>query len=274
MATVSKNFTACLKFRHLILVALTLISSITMAGERLTLAELRVEKGMARRGPANFIPDEEVESVYHIQNELWVDQIFQEDNEGVLRSVRETVDHWDSKEEYAKNWNLKSTGLYETPDDKSRMNYFQKNVLKYLDKRLAGEMKDAEAGSTMAKVGQVHKALRPSSEVGVSETVKVKFKARVLQGNASMTVVNPYVDYVTTAEMDGTVRMNLSKEIKPIRARTGVDYTVTARTWVIYVDKKITDTISAKLSSAQSDQAMAMSSESDRTVSLHYNLSF
>ena len=47
------------------------------------------------------------------------------------------------------------------------------------------------------RVGQVQKALKPSTSVNVSKKVKLKFKAKVLQRQARFIVANPWMDYTT-----------------------------------------------------------------------------
>lgn len=216
-------------------------------------AILEMEKSSrVGRAPANFIPDTEIEPV-PIENRIWLQNLLVEDNHGVLASIRANLNSWEQTDEYAKNWNLKSTGLYNTPDVARRKTFLQKRLLKYFDKRLAGEIKNSEEGSTLHTVGQVHQTLRPNTEVGISKKVKVKFKARVLQGKAIARVDNPWVDTHATVKLTGEVNVQMRKELKDLGVTAGINYNANEGRYLAHVDKKLTDEITARISSNQSD---------------------
>jgi hypothetical protein len=227
-----------------------------------------------KRAPAHFVPNDDVEPQPIVQNHIWLQDVFVKDDEGHLDATRNQIAEWSEKEEYAKNWNVKSTGLYNTPEEKEKKSYFNRQMLKYADKRLAGEVKNSEEGSVMQSVGQAQKALAPSAQVGISKNVKVKFRARVLQGKASMAIENPYLDHETEVKTSGSVNMKTEKNLKSIGLLAGVDYAVTEKTWTARFDKTITERISARVSSSQTDKSMAFSADSDRIVQVMYSLPF
>ncbi len=204
------------------------------------------------RAPANFIPDTEIEPV-PIENRIWLQNLLVEDNHGVLAGIRANLQSWEQTEEYAKNWNLESTGLYKTPSTATKKAFLNKWLLKYFDKRLAGEIKNSEEGSTLHTVGQVHQTLRPNTEVGISKKIKVKFKARLLQGRAIARVENPWVDADATIKMTGEVNVNMRKELKEIGVSAGINYNANEGRYLAHVDKKLTDKITARISSNQED---------------------
>jgi hypothetical protein len=227
-----------------------------------------------KRAPAHFVPNDDVDPQPIVENRLWLQDIFTKDDEGHLDATRNQISEWKNTEEYAQNWNVKSTGLYNTPDEKEKKSYFNRQILKYADKRLAGEVKNSEEGSVLQTVGQAQKALAPSTQVGVSQNVKIKFRARVLQGKAMMTIENPYIDHETEVRASGSVNMKTEKNLKSIGLLAGVDYAVTEKTWTARFDKKITERISARISSIQTDKTMAFSADSDRIVQVMYSLPF
>ena len=191
-----------------------------------------------------------------------------------MAGMRNTLESWDREAEYARMWNLESTGLYVIRDQGDRKAFFNKNLLKYADKRLSGEIKEAEEGSTLARVGKAQKALTPKAEVGVSESVKVKFKAKVLQAKAFMIVKNDYVNNSTEVDITGNVKVNVNRDIASLGVNTGVDYQVTDGQWVARVDKQLSENWRTRLSSSQLDDEMAFSKSSDTRVEFMFSQAF
>jgi len=227
-----------------------------------------------KRSPAHFVPNDDVDPQPIVENRLWLQDVFVKDDEGHLDATKNQIAEWQEKEEYAQNWNVQSTGLYNTPEEKEKKAYFNRQMLKYADKRLAGEVKNSEKGSVMQSVGQAQKALAPTTEVGITQNIKVKFRARVLQGKAMMKIENPYVDSETEVKASGAVHTKVEKNLKSIGLIAGVDYAVTEKTWTARFDKTLTERISARVSSVQTDKTMAFSANSDRIVQLMYSLPF
>lgn len=225
------------------------------------------------RTPGSYVPRDEVQPV-PIQTKIWLEKVFVEDNSGVMRGVRNSFQAWDDTDEYAKNWNLKSTGLYETPSIEQRKEHLNRNLLRYVDKRLAGEIKNADEGSALHQVGQVQQALRPSATAEFSPKIKVKFKARVLQGKAYMLVENPWVEHKTEVSAKGEVQMKFKRDIKQLGVETHLEYQVTGGTYVAWMDKPLTDTLKARLSSSQSDKDIAFTDNTDRTLQFIYSKPF
>ncbi|TNF00837.1 MAG: hypothetical protein EP326_05845 [Deltaproteobacteria bacterium] len=239
-------------------------------------ALLEIEKSNTLgRAPANFIPDTEIEPV-PIENRIWLQNLLVEDNSGVLASIRANIASWEQTEEYAQNWNLKSTGLYNTPDVAAKKAFLNKWLLKYFDKRLAGEIKNSEEGSTLHTVGQVHQTLRPNTEVGISQKVKIKFKARLLQGRAIARVENPWVDTHATIKATGEVNVQMRKELKDIGVTAGIDYNANEGRYLAHVDKKLTEKITARISSNQeADKVMFDTDESvDKRLEFFFHTPF
>ena len=75
-------------------------------------------------------------------------------------------------------------------DEKKK--YLEKNILRYMDKRLTGEIKRADKGTTLHRMGQVKKTLRPQTRVKLSENYRLRFRAKVLRGFMRMKFENPF----------------------------------------------------------------------------------
>ncbi|GAB4014308.1 MAG: hypothetical protein Fur0010_12260 [Bdellovibrio sp.] len=271
----SKKFTLCLIFGHLVS-GLILLSGEAKAQDMvhdLSLSKLNPYIRHQDRTPSNFIPNDEVWGS-PVESKNFVQKIFVETNEGNLSRVREQFNEWEKTEEYARLWNLDSTGLYVVPDTTQKKAYFNRQLLKYADKRISGEVKNAEEGSTMHAIGQAQQALRPNAEAALSPSVKLKFKAKVLEGKAYLIVDNPFVDAQAQINAKGEASMNVKRSFASLGVNTEIDYQVTTETWVAKVDKSITSNLTARVSSSQSQQNMAFSSDSNRTVELVFGMPF
>lgn len=277
----NKNYTStcqffkqvsALKLSLLLSLSLGLLPSLQAEEQRFSLEALNPYSKIQARRPSNFIPSDDVQPAPFFENKIWVERAFAADNEGVLNSLKGNVRQWQDTEEYAKYWNLQTTGLYNTPDREVRQKMLEKTMLKYADKRLTGEMKDAEEGTPMASVNKAQKALRPQADVGLSQNVKFKFRAKALQGEGKIRVENPWFDYETRYKVfENNLATSASKNFKTIGFKASADYSVTDKNWATNFDQKITEEVTARVSSVQSNSEMAFSSDSDRVLQLLYS---
>lgn len=298
----------CLKFGHLsVLILSCLFSSLSFADlepqddiENLIMLKMLNPSYRVRgRGPSNFVPDDEIQPL-PLESKSWTQQILVEDDAGVLKGVQKDISAWQEKQDYARAWNLESTGVYDVDSVDEKKAYLQKMILKYADKRLSGEVKKAEEGSALHTVGQAQKALKPNAEAALTENFKLKFKARVLQGKAIMEVKNPYVDYSTTTNLKGDVDMNAAKEFKEVGVKTAahykatednlkvnmiksfedlnlqasIDYEVSDENWTASLQRPIYKQLIGRVSSTQSEKEMILGDESEQRMEVMFNTSF
>jgi hypothetical protein len=234
--------------------------------------EVKEVKGPSR-APASYVPNDEV-AVAPEKQKIWLQKVIVEDDAGIANEMRRTFEKWDRDEQYARQWNMASSGLFEIKGQKERKEYFDRMILKYIDKRISGEVKSAEKGSAFHKVGQVQKALKPKAEVAISSKVKLKFKAKVLEQKAILELRNPYVEYKTHVNATGEIKMEIRKDIKFADVKANVDYYVDRGQYVAYIDKKITKQVTGRVSSSQSDKEVVFGSSSSKQVQLFFNHSF
>jgi hypothetical protein len=235
--------------------------------------KIKTDERMAARGPASTIPRDDLEAVPP-QDQIWLNSVFVEDNAGVMNNIRNQLHTWQKMEEYRQNWDVESTGLYETPDDGRKKAWFNRMLLRYADKRLSGEMKNAAQGSTLRRVSNVQKALKPDTEATISRNIKLKFKARVLQLEGRMTVVNPWVESETTFNAQGEIHTRVAKNIKTLGIRTEVFYQVHDGNYQAVISKPLSQKVTAVLSSSQSDNQVAFADLDRNTVQLIYSTPF
>lgn len=271
-----KNYRHCLKFLRLLFNVLILFGFMQQVEgmERGTsLKSLNPYSKVRSRGLANFTPDDDVQ-VAPFEHDLWVETAIEKDETTILKAMKDQIIKWEKNERYAKQWNLESTGMYLFPTVKEKRSYLQKWTLKYFDKYISGEVKKADEGSTFASVGKVQTALRPNTKMKIGKNIKIKFRARVLQGRGFIVVDNPYVDCKTQFNVRGRLNMRVGKKFKEIGTETSVQYNVDESDWIASIDQQITSTVSARISSAQSHDSMAFTDKSDRVAQIFYGYSF
>ena len=188
-----------------------------------------------------------------------------------MESWKSTYSSWVSLEEYMDNWNLASTNIYTLPTQEEKMSYTTKILLKYVDKRLSGEVRRSKEGSTLYAIGKAQKALKPQSEVSFAPNFKIKFKARIIQRRAIMLVKNPVMDYQATVNHRGEILMTLTRDISPLGVFASVNYETWEDRWVVALDRKLSDKFSTRLSSTQNDKTMAFRPEADTKIELFFN---
>lgn len=221
----------------------------------------------------NFVPSDDVIST-PIQKQHWAKGLMKEDNKGVLISIKKQIKQWEQTEEYARNWHLASTGMFDIADTDTKVDYLKRQGLRYLDKRITGEMKNAEKGTAMATVGQVHEALRPSTNVDIAPNIRMRFKARVLQGEASMNVENPYVESKTYVRVNGDITTELGKSFDKLGLRAQLNYRVDNGEYRALLNQRLSDHWSAEVISQQEDDKILFSKDTDQVYQLLYSAPF
>ena len=197
------------------------------------------------------------------------DNMFAEDDAGVMKDMKTNLSNWEKTEEYARVWDLQRTGLYVTPTSSEKGKYISKRLLRYADKRLSGEMKKADEGSTLHKVSRVEKNLRPNASVNMSKNFGLKFKARVLQGKAIVEVRNPWIDCNATVSANGKAKLITKKEFKELGLASGAEYSLNDDQFLTYIDQQLTDNIKARVSNTSGNDA---DSRIEMTASFPFNL--
>ncbi len=259
--TKMKNLHNCLSFRHVLCGVILCLTFKVIAEDSST-------KQSITRKPAAV--EEEVLTVPLNEDSIFTNaHIFAEDDAGVMKDMKDSLHSWEKTEEYARLWDIKSTGLYNTPTSSEKGKYISKKMLRYADKRLSGEMKNASEGTTLHKMKTVEKNLRPNAAVNVTKNFGFKFKARVLQGKAIVEVKNPWVECNATISANGKARVITRKEFKELGLASGAEYSVNDSEFLTYVDQQLTDNIKARVSNTN---GATDESRAELTASFPFNL--
>ena len=252
----AKNLHDCLKFRQSVCaVFATLTFSYTGLVHSADTHSQKETKYKVDRKPAAV--DEEVLTVPLTNDESFFtnDNMFAEDDAGVMKDMKASLGAWQATEEYARVWNLQDTGLYNTPTTSQKSKFISKKMLRYADKRFSGEMKKADEGSALHSMSRVEKNLRPNAAVNVSKNFGFKFKARVLQGKAIVDVKNPWVECNATVGVNGKAKLITRKEFKEVGMASGAEFSVNDSTFLAYIDQQVTDNVKARISNTNGDNA-------------------
>lgn len=261
LTTKMKNLHRCLTFRQILCGAILCAS--------FSVSAVEATKSSVTRKPAAV--DEEVLTVpLMVDDSIFTNaKIFAEDDAGVMKDVKGQMESWEKTEEYANLWDLKSTGLYNTPTTSQKSKYLSKKILRYVDKRVSGEMKNSEEGSAMYKMKNVEKNLRPNAAVNVSKNFGFKFKARVLQGKAIVEVKNPWIECNATVSANGKARLVTRKDFKELGLASGAEYSFNDSQFLTYIDQQLTDNIKARVSNTA---GATDDSRAEITASFPFNL--
>jgi hypothetical protein len=237
-----KNLHNCLTFRQSLCALFACISF------SLSATEIKKESNTLSRKPAAV--EEEVLTVPLSMDKGFFtnDNIFAEDDAGVMKDMKASLGAWEAAEEYARVWDLEDTGMYETPTTTQKGQYIAKKMLRYADKRFAGEMKKANEGSALYSMSRVEKNLRPNASVNVSKNFGLKFKARVLQGKVVVDVKNPWIECNATVAANGKAKLITRKEFKDAGLASGAEYSVNDSSLLTYIDQQVTDNVKARIS--------------------------
>lgn len=222
---------------------------------------------------ANFVPREDVQAVLLRPKGLY-HNITMEDDRGILRGMKDQFAQWNEQQAYVEKWNLEGFANYNVVDTNEKKAYLNRMIIKYLDKRISGEIKKADEGTTLHRIGQVQQALKPSATVEISSGVKARFKARILEGEATLSLENPWLDARSEFNKDGEVKVIFDKNYEEYGISYSTNYFPLENNYVTTISKKITAELVANLSTAQTDSQMMFSDAANKTLSFNYNKSF
>ena len=222
---------------------------------------------------ANFVVREDLQEALLRPKSLYF-YMTVEDDRGILRQMKDQFQEWRENQEYVEKWNLEGFGNYSIQDTPAKKSYLSKMLLKYLDKRISGEIKKAEEGTTFHRIGQVQQALSPSATLKFSDLVKLRLKVRILEGKGELHLENPYIGAKSEFYKTGEVKVVLNKNMTDLGLYYHTDYSPLEGHYVASLSKSLIDNVSAKVSSSQSHDRVVFSGDSDRTLSLNYGKAF
>lgn len=237
------------------------------------MVEFEVQKKVKGRGPASAVPSDDIQPV-PATHEAWLSSVWVEDSAGVMNEMRNNFTAWREREQYRQNWNIESTGYYDTPNRKYKKKWFNRMLLRYADKRLMGRIKNAKKGSALSKVRTMKTALKPNSTASISKNFKLKFSAKVLKGRAYMRLINPWVKAETEFTLNGRVYSRFQKNFKELGIDTKLEYRLHQNNYTASVRKPLGHNITAMVSTTQSVAKSSVANSANSIFQLQYYTSF
>ena len=238
----------------------------------LSLGVLPMKARAQRRDVASFVSQDEV-IVVPRQEESWYQNNMIDDNQGIMNSMRVDIRRWQEQNQYLDLWGLRKTGIYpETPPEVLTARV-RRDMLRYADKRLSGEVNKAEKGSNLYRVGQAQRSLSPSTQVSIFEGYSIKMQVRVIQGKSTFLFNNPYMKTYLEVTLGGRREFVTEKWFNNI-FRAAVNYRLDQYMYFTTFDYRITPQVTASLVSQQNMQAAPYSGESDKRIQLNYFIQF
>ncbi len=228
---------------------------------------------MADRRPANFIPSDDIESK-PAENRIWLQNVFIDGKHGVLKNIRYNINTWQRRDSYRSSWGMENTGLYRSPSRGFQFRFLTKQTLRYLDKRVSGEIREAKEGSTFHNIGHVHRVFKSNSTKSLGRHVSLKFRVRVLQGKVYMLLKNPYVESNTTIYVNGRVGTYVARDISSLGVKTKLEHILNSGKTTFSLDRPLYDNFTARFSSIYGDDTLSNESSTNRRVELMYENSF
>lgn len=263
MFRLSKWTRNCLQKRHLSKVLTLLCLS--------TLTKLQAQE---KRLPSSYVPQDEV-IVVPRDPEYWYSQqnLMVDDDNGILNSMRVDFRRAQEQEMYYRSWGLENTGMFSPSTAEQRKSRFNRDILRYADKRLAGEVKKADKGSTLHRVGQAQKAMSPTTQVSFFSGYSIKFQARALQGKATVNFVNPYVKSYFDITLDGRREFVTEKRFD-FGLRTAINFRLDSSIYFATIEQQLSQHWSTSLVSTQPTSESLYSKASDTRIQLNYFFPF
>ncbi|MFZ4712662.1 MAG: hypothetical protein ACOYL6_03015 [Bacteriovoracaceae bacterium] len=224
------------------------------------------------RDVASFVSQDEV-IVVPRQNESWYEANMIDDDQGIMNAMRVDIRRWQEQQQYMDLWNLHNTGIFPETESSDLTKRVSRDMLRYADKRLSGEVKKADKKSNLYKVGQAQRGLSPTTSVNFMEGYAVKVQARALQGKTTFVFKNPYTNTYLDVTLGGRREFVTERWFYNL-FRTAINFRIDQSMYFTTFDYLITPSITVTLVSQQSTDSSPFSGASDKRVQLNYFKTF
>jgi hypothetical protein len=172
----------------------------------------------------------------------WIQAINEDDNRGTLSAMRESVDKWNFIDEIADNHDLP---IEVRGDIKERRKYVTSNMLKFFERKVSEEGRNPEGSEAFVAMAKINSGLKPSSTLGFSDTFKLRFKGMLLQGNGTMLVVNPYMNFSLKMDLSKGAFVEGSKHFEEIGVNSTLNYSLKQQLATFKVERNIAQGLNA-----------------------------
>lgn len=150
----------------------------------------------------------------------WYQAFYEEDDRGTLSKIKNSMSEWDYMDQLVENHDLAN----EVRGNVNRRKFITENMLKFFERKISEEGKKPEGNYTFMAVAKMNNGLRPAASIGLSNTFKFRFKGQLLQGNGTVIVVNPYLDFNVKMDLRKGTFVEGSKKLETLNVTSTVNY--------------------------------------------------
>ena len=197
---------------------------------------------LAFKTTAAFSVDFTVPTNRPADSRSWITAFSEEDSRGTLARLRGTIEGWNYVDEMVDNHDLSNEVR---GDIKGRKSFITSNMLQFFERKVSEESRKPDPTDSLVAVARINNGLRPTSSIGLSDSFKFKFRGNLLQGQGTMVVVNPYLDFNVQMNLSKGAFVEGSKVINGLDIKSTLNYSLKNRLTTFKVDRKITQDLNA-----------------------------
>ena len=174
----------------------------------------------------------------------WYHAFYEEDSRGTLSNLKDSLNNWSYMDEMVENHDLAKEVQ---GDIKGRKSFITNSMLKFFERKVSEEGKKSDGNYTFVAMAKMNNGLRPGSTIGVSDTFKFKFRGKLLQGNGTMVVVNPYLDFNIQFDVRKGAFVEGSKKFEDLDITSTLNYNLKEHLTSFRVDREIANDLDATI---------------------------
>lgn len=275
----------------------------TLSG--LSTPNLVVKKDRISRGPASYIPDDDV-IVKPVDNELsFYQQYVASDNSQDVVKSRNQLKVWNDNQEFANTYKMDSTlagSSYFVPTPAEKWEYFKSRYMRYLQKKGTQPFQDMpkswynnyRASNDVDTIDEMEARFKASNKqksvsnnvlpsafqeksVNLWKKTKFIFQPRVEQGLAIVGVQTPYGKIRAWVGVNGQTEVNAQQSFDSIGLRVMYNYFAQSGRYFTSVDQRLTTGLYARVTSTRDPRRVGVNGSdvyNDETFMLLYAKTF
>ena len=169
---------------------------------------------------AELAPNEN-EGVSPLYIRSWYQAFYEEDNRGTLSKIKNSMNEWDYMDQMVENHDLAREVRGSVIN---RKKFITDNMLQFFERKVSEEGKKPEGNYTFVAIAKMNSGLRPNASMGLSNAFKFKFRGQLLQGNGTVVVVNPYLDFNVKMDLRKGTFVEGSKKFESLDVTSTLNY--------------------------------------------------
>jgi hypothetical protein len=258
---------------------------------------------MPQRGPASYIPDDDV-IVKPVDNELsFYQQYIASDKSDEVYKSRNQIKLWNDNQTFADTYHMDSTlagSAFFVPTPKEKWEYFKNRYMRYLRQRGEQPFKDMpktwyqeyrasnevdtidemesrfrsnNGGSKTSQKSALPSSLQPK-EISIWKKTRFIFQPRVDQGLVIVGIKGPLAYARAWVGANGQTEFNVQSSVDSIGLRVMFNYFAASGKYFTSVDQRITTNLYARFTSNKDPQHAVDTPYQDDTLMLLYAKTF